>query len=987
MNIYAIRFAAGLCCLLVGAGVGMAAFGWSEYLKVVSGFDAASQAPVAAMLVLAAAAGGGIGAARGFAGSRSVLLVSAAALAVVALISVYFNDLVFFVHEALAAAGSGTIGRLVAFLVPVSVQVLLVAAAVVASSCHVAFGFGHESERGGIMAGYLFLLTLGLCAGFFVGLMSALFLGVLQLPFLAGCILAAAGLVCWVAHHRLDAAAAEAEPAGAFDWLPIGAAAVSMLSFLGAFPVWQRMLANAFGPLSAIHALGVIAAIGAFAWGMRSGLRKKDAAAPVVIGRALLLLAMALLAGLFLQGWLAAIAADIRWHLWGEPLDTARAFQYMFAAAAIQFLFVLLPAFCAGLCLTTALREIAGKAGVAAAGQAAGAALAAGGIGLLLCPLLLSAGNLWTAQATVAAVALAAALAVIFRSEAARRIQGSALAAAAVVAVLIHAAPDARAVSGGHYIGGRQEGQPLFSNRIRQYYHADGLAASISVLGTDDLRGVNYNGVPTGLVRAYVPSQPDTNLSGVELLDSLSALLPATRATRAGRAAVVGVGSGLVPAVLLGRSSLTEVHTVEIEARAIDAVAELGPQVAPALEDSRSRMHNSVPAVFFDAQPADSFDMIVVNYSKPWVAGWSGFFTYEHFARMRRALADGGYLVQKIDLEYTYVEDTARIMMALIAHFPEYEVFLAEKTLIVVAGGGRRPGDLLASDQGLAAAAARVGISSVADLQVFRLGDHRLFSPLFESYGLAGAEDRLFLFAGRAFASFVRGSYNPMIDLRKLDNWIFSNDILPGTVPVSGHEGDLRSTGRQMALSALAARDGDEFVRMLDAAVEQAKGGKRFRFPDTCRDREDEANFIVALEERAAFVESFLRHEERPELWRKISEHLPCYRKVAAEPELGNFFTFWEGFSRQDYRAALISGSGIIIGRKLLAYTDPDARIVLRTMLAAYAQGEYLIMPQIASALAPQAHDRFHLASRMILAQAILRHEEQGGAAEDLAGQ
>ena len=41
-------------------------------------------------------------------------------------------------------------------------------------------------------------------------------------------------------------------------------------------------------------------------------------------------------------------------------------------------------------------------------------------------------------------------------------------------------------------------------------------------------------------------------------------------------------------------------------------------------------IHISSPALFFDSRPAGHFDIIVVTYDKPWVAGWAGYFTDEH---------------------------------------------------------------------------------------------------------------------------------------------------------------------------------------------------------------------------------------------------------------------------------------------------------------------------------------------------------------------
>ena len=980
-------FATGLGFLLLGFAAGANAFAGAEYLRIVSGFDPASQLLAAAFLLAAAAAGAAaVRAVR----IEDAFLVAGAALGGAALLAVYFNDLIWHVHAASVESGRGALGRLGLFLLPTGIQTLLVAAAGSAGLGRILGEHADGQARARIAGRFVFALALGSAAGAGAAAVIALLVGLLVLPFLAGCILAGLGLLCWVAHHRLESPSPAGRPDAAADRLLIGAGALGLLVLMGSLPLWLRTFANAFGPLPIVQTLGIVLIAGVFAFGLRSGFRKREAASTIVAGRALLLLGLVLLAGLFLQEQLIEAAANLRWRTWTEQQDGRRVVEFLVAVGGLQALLVYLPAFCAGVGVAAALRGTVAVAGAAAAAPAAAAILLAAACGLLLCLLVLPAAGIWGAQAAAAGLAVAAGLAAVFRDEAGRRVQGGLLAAAALIAVVVHAAPDARTVSAGHYIGGKEAGQPLFREElIRQHYHADGTAAGVSVLGSDALRGVNYNGVPLGLVRTYIPNQPDANLRPQEILDALTALLPAAAAAQPERAAVAGFGSGLVPAVLLARRSLAEVHVAEPEARVVEAAAALGPQVAPALEDARSMIHISSPALFFDSRPAGHFDIIVVTYDKPWVAGWAGYFTDEHFARMRRALAADGHLVQRIDLELTDEGSTARMMSALAAHFPKYEVFMAADSLIILAGAGRRPpADPLASDRQLAAAAARIGIKAAADLDVFRLGDSRLFAPLFASYNLAPPQERMSRFANWGFVGFARGSHNPIIELRKLENWIFNNDILAGAASaVSGSpETEVALSGRHAALAIMAAADAGEFVGALDAALADAGGGEQSQFPVGCADRKNLALFIVAFEERISFAESFMLREEKPALWEKAAAHLTCYRKAAADAEAGSFFAFWEEFSRHNYQAALRNGAKVISDRDLVSAGDTDVRLVLKTMLAAVAEEQYSLLPQLYAAISPHAPDRYQVAARLIFAHAFAQETAREGAPGDAPG-
>ena len=225
-------FATGLGFLLLGFAAGANAFAGAEYLRIVSGFDPASQMLAAAFLLAAAAAGAAaVRAVR----IEDAFLVAGAALGGAALLAVYFNDLIWHVHAASVESGRGALGRLGLFLLPTGIQTLLVAAAGSAGLGRILGEHADGQARARIAGRFVFALALGSAAGAGAAAVIALLVGLLVLPFLAGCILAGLGLLCWVAHHRLESPPPAGRPDAAADRLLIGAGALGLLVLMGSF--------------------------------------------------------------------------------------------------------------------------------------------------------------------------------------------------------------------------------------------------------------------------------------------------------------------------------------------------------------------------------------------------------------------------------------------------------------------------------------------------------------------------------------------------------------------------------------------------------------------------------------------------------------------------------------------------------------------------------------------------------------------------------
>ncbi len=968
------------------AGIGLAAAGWSRYLAaLLGGSDPAAQAVFFAAVAAAAAAGFAF-ASRIERLTGNPLIAAAAACGFAALGLAYFGDAALAVQAALADAGAGSAARTAAFSALALPPTFLAAGACGLLASWARAAAGSQAAAAGSLAP----LALGAAAGA-AGGAALVWLGGLPATMLAAAVvLAAVGLAAWIAHHRivlppqLDAAV----PAGARKPLLLIAAAFAGFALAASLPLWLRVFSLAFGPGWPVAAVAVAAAFACMAIGALLSMRMRALPAGVVARRSLLLMGIALLAAMAWLEPMVTAAATVRWQGW--QLDEAfRIGLYAATAGGIELLFVLVPAACAGACIAACLPGWPAAADEAESARPAGedalaCALAGAAIGLPLGALvLLPLAGLWAGQAAVAAFALTAGLA----HERKHLVDGGVLAAAAVAAALIHAAPQPQAVGAGHYLSGVAPTQPLHGGTIEAPFYAEGRNGSVAVLAGSELRSLTVNGSGSGLVRGYFAQELDSNVHQSEVADALAGLLPLLRTPDARIAAVAGFGSGLVPAALLHRRSLEAVHTVEPEARVVEAAAAMGPLVARTLRDARSVIHRGQPAAFFDAQPPGSIDIIVVNYDSPWVAGQAGYFAAEHFARMRRALAEDGYLVQRLDMSRVGPLSAAMAFTALAEQFPVYEAYAIGDSLLVVAGGsaGRTAGNLLAEDAEIAQLAARVGIAHADDLPSLKIGSSLLLAPLFASYRQPANSDLFPALERQAVRDLAVAEQLAFRDMRDKFNWVVNNDVLPGAelLPrVAGRDEASRGLGRRfLALQALEAEGTEHLAGALDHVARSVGENRLSELPAACAagDSEALAGFTYGLQERLARVEPFLRPEENVRLLRSLDAALPCYAAAAADPAMAPLYRFWQAYAGQDYRAAYEIGRGLVSNS--LALTYMEQQLLLKVMLAAYAAGEDLQVAVLSRHMTPASPPGLQLAARLVAAHALGRYGEAAGAA------
>ena len=270
-------------------------------------------------------------------------------------------------------------------------------------------------------------------------------------------------------------------------------------------------------------------------------------------------------------------------------------------------------------------------------------------------------------------------------------------------------------------------------------FHKDGKTATVSLMDFSEGRSLRTNGKSDGAINM----QPGARVSD-EVTMVLTGALPLAFKPNARHAAVIGVGTGLSTHTLLASPTIESVDTIEIEPMMAEASRLFAPINSNTFADPRSHI------IFDDAKTYFSthnrlYDIIVSEPSNPWVSGVSSLFTGEFYRHVRRYLKPDGVLVQWFQLYEIDVSLVASVMQALGANFPDYAIYAATNSdLLIVAGEERtlaRPLADITAMPGVSRELARVHIQTLGDVEIRRIGGKKTLAPLFASYGVPANSD------------------------------------------------------------------------------------------------------------------------------------------------------------------------------------------------------------------------------------------------------
>ena len=211
----------------------------------------------------------------------------------------------------------------------------------------------------------------------------------------------------------------------------------------------------------------------------------------------------------------------------------------------------------------------------------------------------------------------------------------------------------------------------------RVIYHRDGKTATVDVVEYKSSRAIRTN----GKVDAGIGTGPSA--IGDEYTMALLAMLPLGHRPDARTAAVIGFGSGMSTATLLGSRRLERVDTIEIEPAMIEGARHFLPRVQAAYDDPRSRIVIDDAKSYF-ARGRERYDIIVSEPSNPWVSGVASLFTEEFYQRLHGYMNEGAVLSQWL---HTYEMDAptlASILGAVSKTFPDFAIYTTIDTDIVL---------------------------------------------------------------------------------------------------------------------------------------------------------------------------------------------------------------------------------------------------------------------------------------------------------------
>src|ERR1700683_3926195 len=263
-------------------------------------------------------------------------------------------------------------------------------------------------------------------------------------------------------------------------------------------------------------------------------------------------------------------------------------------------------------------------------------------------------------------------------------------------------------------------------------YLRDGKTATISLVSLGGMVTIATNG------------QPDAGIQmgqGAATLDEstmvLAAAIPLSMHPHPPRVANIGFGSGLTTHALLSSERVQRLDSIEIEPLMVEAARKgFGPRIRNVFEDARSHIVFEDAKTFFASARAP-YDLIVSEPSNPWVSGVATLFSDEFYGRIVHYLAPDGYFVQWMQVYETNTGVLASVMKALAPHFGAYALYNTDDLdILIVATRAATlpvPDDRLLQSPQLREELARVGVQSVADIALRKIGDNRTIGPFLQS--------------------------------------------------------------------------------------------------------------------------------------------------------------------------------------------------------------------------------------------------------------
>lgn len=589
---------------------------------------------------------------------------------------------------------------------------------------------------------------------------------------------------------------------------------------------------------------------------------------------------------------------------------------FSLTSSAIALLLMLPATFCAGMTLPLiTYRLLRSPSGEKALGQVYAVNTLGSIIGVIVAVHLLLEWLGVRGAVLVGAlidVALGVALIVAIRPRGAPlRFPGAVVAAVAfLVAIAVGVEIDPRRSASGVF----RTGQASIPRSDNVVFHRDGKTATVDVIeNARGVRAIRTNGKPDAALSTRDGIIPTSD----EFTMTLLAVLPLGHQPQAKTAAVIGFGSGMSTAMLLGSPALTRVDTIEIEPAMIEGARFFQPWVDPAFKDPRSRIVIDDAKSYF-ARGRERYDIIVSEPSNPWVSGVASLFTEEFYARLAGYMNEGGVLSQWL---HTYEMDSATlasIMSALAKTFPDYVLYSSiDSDIIVVA---RKGGSAGAFDGRVLALPALQPVLSKLKLTDPQLIQRRIVAssgglgPLFATYGMPANSDYFPIVDQRSSKTrFTQVRVSEFVDLQGSPLPLL--EMLGGApTPAGGRVDAIRTTYLDAATEhAWALYDAvlaPKGRRPKDALSEPREmGAELVRLWAECRSDLAFDQVLPSMLALADVANPRLHPDVAARIWSWIAES-PCGRKL--DPAQALWLQMLDGTARRDAAAMLVSSTSIL---------------------------------------------------------------------------
>jgi len=422
-------------------------------------------------------------------------------------------------------------------------------------------------------------------------------------------------------------------------------------------------------------------------------------------------------------------------------------------------------------------------------------------------------------------------------------------------------------------------------------FHRDGRTATIDRVRVGDRIFVATNGKPDAGLHVS-PTEHTVDEHTMTLIGAI----PWGSHPSARTIAVIGMGSGMTTHTLLNVPQIQTVDTIEIEPAMVQAARGLGPKVINAFEDPRSRIRIADAKTFF-AGHARTYDLIISEPSNPWVSGVSGLFSVEFYDLVQRHLADDGLFAQWIHLYEIDMPLVASVMKAIGQSFDDYAVYGVSRADILVLASVEGPvpdiGPRIFEPPALRAQLDGIGIRTLRDLSLTKLGTRKTLGPLMDTFPIGANSDyypvldlgavRTRYLHRNAFELFQVGPLTAFVDptFTGGSRHYTASPISPDHPLTSRFAGIARQADAIHQYFAWKQGDrGTPDIELGPAALTLVRTIRSIH--GQCDRRELETAWLPSLHELASWTLPFLDAEQMAVIWRDI-ESSDCFDELSVD--------------------------------------------------------------------------------------------------------